>query len=402
MRRPNVAIIIVLTAIFLTVSLPPVLASSRSATSGSLWLTGGQSGTVHCSTPGENWNRSGFPLVVHCPPAVGPPTSSTTSTSRPPPSTSSTTVPPPPGNTPASDMPRSLFNQNVTGWGTLPNSAQLAADFVSAYQTHYGSVGVNSMPIFAIPNGTPDSPMSVNGGCNNFRASTGSEVPVPGNIVLNGTADNPLVLYSTSLDRIWEFWQFQRSGNGYSACWGGSAVLSTFSGVFPPYYGLSASGINYLGTTVTEQDIASGAIDHAIAVILPPSNCNGNIYPADRGDCPSNPGQPSEGSWFRFAPGTQMPGGLTPFAQMVFRAILTYGLIVVDQGGAVMIWAEQTSDWAAEGHSGTDPLSASWAGQQEYQVVAALPWANLQALSVPVSAVQQPRPSGEPFYPWPG
>lgn len=95
-----------------------------------------------------------------------------------------------------------------------------------------------------------------------------------------------------------------------------------------------------------------------------------------------------------------MPGGLTPFAQMVFRAISTYGMVVLDQGGAVMLEAEQSSDWKAEGHSGTDPITASWQGQQEYKVVAALPWGSLQALNVPVSAVQQPRPSGEPFYPW--
>jgi hypothetical protein len=314
--------------------------------------------------------------------------------------TTTTTISPPPGNTPASDLPRSLFNQNVTSWGTLPNSVQLASNFISAYQTHYGSVGVNTAPVYAVPVGTPDVPVSVRSGCGDFTGSTGNQVPVPTFLQLNGSGDNPLILYSTSQDRLWEFWQASWTGSTLSACWGGSAPLSTFSGVFPAYYGLSATGISYLATTITEADIASGTIDHAIAVILPPSNCNGNIYPADRGDCPNSPGQPSEGSWFRFAPGTQMPGGLTPFAQMVFRAISTYGMVVLDQGGAVMLEAEQSSDWKAEGHSGTDPITASWQGQQEYKVVAALPWGSLQALNVPVSAVQQPRPSGEPFYPW--
>jgi hypothetical protein len=78
-----------------------------------------------------------------------------------------------------------------------------------------------------------------------------------------------------------------------------------------------------------------------------------------------------------------MPSGLTPFAQMVFKAILTYGMVVIDQGGAVMIEAEQRSDWAAEGNAGTDPITASWAGQYEYQVVASLPWSSLQALDPP-------------------
>ena len=78
-----------------------------------------------------------------------------------------------------------------------------------------------------------------------------------------------------------------------------------------------------------------------------------------------------------------MPSGLTPFGQMVFRALQTYGAVVTDQAGSVSIESEQPSDWAAEGHSGTDPITASWDGDQEYQVVASLPWASLQVVDPP-------------------
>jgi len=78
-----------------------------------------------------------------------------------------------------------------------------------------------------------------------------------------------------------------------------------------------------------------------------------------------------------------MPLGLTPFAQMVFRAIETYGAVVADQGGGVFLEAEQSSDWAAEGHTGTDPITASWEGLQEYKVVASLPWSDLQVVDPP-------------------
>jgi hypothetical protein len=207
-------------------------------------------------------------------------------------------------------------------------------------------------------------------------------VPVPSDINLNGSSDNPLILYQPSTHSEWEFWRAVRnSSTSYSACWGGKLDMSTTNGVFPYPFGLSATGISYLATTITEADVQSGSINHAIAFILP--QCNGYTYPADRGDCGSYPGQPAEGQWFRFAPGTQMPGGLTPFGQMVFRAIQTYGMVCIDQGGAVMIEAEQSSDWAAQGNSGTDPISASWQGQQEYQVVASLPWSNLQAVDPP-------------------
>ncbi|MGH9104853.1 MAG: hypothetical protein ACRDZX_03260 [Acidimicrobiales bacterium] len=278
--------------------------------------------------------------------------------------------------------PHSLFNSDVEGWAVDPRSASFAADIVGDYESHYGSVGVNTAPIYDVPAGQADVAVSVRPGCNNFTPDTGSEIPVPPEASLNGSSDSPLVLYQPSTETEWELWQASRGPDGtYSACWGGKLDMASSDGVFPSPYGLSATGISYLATTITEADVASGSIDHAIAVVVP--RCNSDVYPADRTDCGADPGQPAEGQWFRFAPGTPMPAGLSPFAQMVFRAIERYGMVVVDQGGAVMIEAEQPSDWAAEGHTGTNPLTASWAGQPEYKVVASLPWSSLQAVDPP-------------------
>ena len=304
----------------------------------------------------------------------------TTTTAAP---TTTTTVAPS-GAPPASYMPGSLFNSNVTGWSVDTGSAQYVNDFVNDYQTHYGSVGVNSAPVYEVPSGTAVAAISVTSGCNNFLPSTGTQVPVPSFIHLNGSSDNPLILYQPSSGKEWEFWQMkQLSSSSYSACWGGEAPLATTNGVFPTNYGLSATGISYLATTITEADVASGSINHAIAVVLP--RCNSFTYPANRGDCGSDPGQPAEGQWFRFAPGTTCPASecFTPFATMVFNAIKTYGMVVIDQGGAVMIEQEQASDWAAEGHSGTDPITASQQGYAEYQVVADLPWQDMQVVAPP-------------------
>ena len=59
----------------------------------------------------------------------------------------------------------------------------------------------------------------------------------------------------------------------------------------------------------------------------------------------------------RFPPGLAMPSGLNPFAQMVFKAIQPYGMVVTDQSGAVQIEAEQASDWTAEGNTGPTPIA---------------------------------------------
>ncbi len=253
------------------------------------------------------------------------------------------------------------------------------------YQAHYGTVGVNTMPVYTVPAGAPMVPLAPSPGCNDFLPSTGPTVPLPVGLHLNGSPDDPLAIYQPSTGRDWELWQahLQPSG-GLSACWGGMLDVYGSSGVFPSPYGLSATGISYLATVITQQDLASGRIDHALALEIP--RCNYWVYPADRGDCGSDPGQPPEGQWFRMPASVAEPPGLTPFAQMVFRALQTYGMVVTDQAGAVMLQAEQPQDWAAQGHRGQSPLLASWQGLSEYQVVADLPWASLQAVSPPGSA----------------
>jgi hypothetical protein len=284
---------------------------------------------------------------------------------------------------PASLMPASVFNSDVQGWAVDPNSAEYASAFVTDYKDNYGSVGVNTTPLYWVSATQSDSAVSVSGGCNNFTSDTGTELPIPSYANLNSSSDSPLVIYQPSSGTEWELWQANRNANGtYSACWGGKLSLASTDGVFPAPFGLSASGIGYLPTAITEADVASGSIDHAIAVELP--GCYSSVYPADRSDCNSHgndgSGQPNEGQWFRFPAGLAMPSGLTPYAQMVFRAVQTYGMVVTDYAGAVMLQSEQPSDWAAEGHTGTDPITTSWDGQAEYDVVASLPWSDLQTV----------------------
>jgi hypothetical protein len=270
----------------------------------------------------------------------------------------------------------------VQDWPVDSNSAEFVNDFVTDYRDNYGTVGVNSMPIYSVPANQAEASISVSSGCNSFLSSTGSEIPIPSFTSLNGSSDSPLVIWQPSTQTDWELWQASEQSSGsYWACWGGKLDMATSDGVFPPTLGLSATGISYLATTITEADVASGSINHAIAITLP--TCSGYVYPADHGDCTGASGQPAEGQWFRLSADVAMPSGLSPFAQMVFRALQNYGAVVTDRGGSVSIESEQTSDWPAEGHSGTDPITASWDGQQEYQVVASLPWNDLQVVDPP-------------------
>ena len=282
-------------------------------------------------------------------------------------------------------FPDSMFDSGkVQSWPVDPNSSAYVTDFVNDYKNNYGSVGVNTMPVYTVAANTPMSTMSVSSGCNSFTSQTGTQIPIPTYAQSNGSSDNPMAIYQPSTNTLWEFWQaHSTSSTTWSACWGGKIdPVSTSSGVFTAPYGLSASGISYYATEITEADVKSGVINHAINVIIP-SNCNTFVYPADRGDCSSHPGQPSEGTYFRLPTSVNCTTQANAFADMVCVALQKYGMVVNDQGGAVMLNAEQPSDWTAEGNTGTDPLTSSWAGAQEYQVVANLPWSQMQVVDPP-------------------
>jgi hypothetical protein len=335
-------------------------------------LLPGQSQTLKCSGGVEYLNEGVFPWVDHCN------SKSTPTTTIP------TTIPVSSVNylTPvASLLPDSIFNQNVTNWPVSANSAAYVSNFVTGCDKNWGCIGVSTQPGYWVPANQADVGYSGGGEGSNAGAIP-SELPIPYNIVhLNGSGDNPLNVWQTNGVLV-EIWQAVNGGSGtWRGSWGGAGQVSTFTGVFPNGYGRSATSISEIATMVTEADVYHGAINHALSINL--TWCDGFIAPATRGDpaCGSGGAAPL-GTWFRFAPGTTC-NCTNPYSTLVFNAIKTYGMVSVDYSGAYQINSEDPSDWAAEGYSGQDPITASWNGLQEYSVLEDLPWASLQVVNPP-------------------
>ena len=134
---------------------------------------------------------------------------------------------------------------------------------------------------------------------------------------------------------------------------------------------------------VTEADVYHGAINHALSINL--TWCNGYAAPATRGDgaC-THSGSAPLGTWFRFSPSVNCAlYNSNPYENMVCHAVQTYGIISVDYSGAYQINQEDPADWTQMGYTGTDPITTSWGGKQEYNVIEGLPWTQLQALVYP-------------------
>jgi hypothetical protein len=328
-----------------------------------------------------------------------------------------------PTATPASEIPNSFYNQNVTNWPIDPDSANMVAGFVRSYTDNYGFVGTSGQPIFYAAPGTPNVPVNLQtSGCGGGGGSLNgaTSVPIPSYVASgwnnDASSDNPLIIYSPSTNKEYEFWQARYndfSPGAWSACFAGVMNMATGDGNLP-HGGLSATQISYLATDITEEDAEAGVIDHAIAIDVP--NCNGGVYPATAHDCQGSPtnwattagnSYVSEGSYLRFAPSVNCANyDQTKFENMVCIAGKTYGFVVTDFAGDVQINAEDVYDWSWGGNtgngptwgdnsnggcciitaSGTDPLSVSQTPsgqlQQEYPA-ANLPWSQVQVIDPP-------------------
>jgi hypothetical protein len=281
-------------------------------------------------------------------------------------------------------FPASLFNQgDVQAWPLDPANSTMGPDVASDEHNYYGDVNVNTEPDYTVPADQPTVTVTVQAGCGDFTVNTGTQIPIPAYAATYLNGDSPLAIYQPSTHTAWELWQARPQTNGtWSACWGGKLDTNTSNGVYQNGYGRTATGISLADLDVTEADIASGHIDHAIAIDLP--RCNGYTYPANRGDCGNDPGQPAEGQTFRFPANTNCATQTPLFAQLVCQAGVTYGFVDVDYAGAVAIQAEDPRDWRAEDQKGVDPITRSWAGKASWQVITDLPWSTVQVVDPPV------------------
>ena len=292
----------------------------------------------------------------------------------------------PPGD--AATMPDSDFNHNISAsgenWAVSGSSSSMVSGFIAAVAV-YSGVHLNEYrPMYWVPSGQANVSMS-----GSFTGSgsgqSPSSVPIPSFAVAGSSSDQILDVYQLSSGYDYEYWLASHS-SGWSASYGASnryqASFATWSGIFTAPYSEAAPGIANIATIITEADVYSGAINHAIGITLDYSDCHGYVAPVTHGDCSGgSTGDAGEGQFFRFAASTNCASyTATSLENMVCLAGKTYGFVVLDSGGGLELETEQTSDWAAEGQSGTDPITAAGGSTD----IPSLPWSTLlQAVVYP-------------------
>jgi hypothetical protein len=183
-------------------------------------------------------------------------------------------------------------------------------------------------------------------------------IPLPPEFEPSPGTDAEAVVYRPSTGEYWELWVATKTGNmtvnsiGYQVeewqCrWGGHfRDLPNHPGYFAPdaqgyRFGTTASGLPFLGLTMTIADAFAGVLEHPLGLQVVEAK-PGHVWPAQRDDGWSGFNTIiQQGMCFRFPTSIDFDAiQLHPVARMVAKAVQRYGMYVWDRSGAVGFRAE--------------------------------------------------------------
>jgi hypothetical protein len=247
-----------------------------------------------------------------------------------------------------------------------------------------------SVPIYTVPAGQPTVSVALN---NTFKAAlvaAWSAVPIPPGALPAAGSDGDLVVWQPSSDRLWEFWRARRTSEGWSATWGGAiAHVSSNPGFYSseawpgatPWWGVTASSLALVGGLITLEDLASGEIDHALAMSIPGARAGVYSTPAQRTDGTSpSPLSLPEGAHLRLDPNLDLASLRLPrLTLMLARAAQRYGIYIRDSSPNIGFYAQDPTPTASNPYTGP---AGYFEGQTPTRLLAAFPWQHLQLLKM--------------------
>jgi hypothetical protein len=195
------------------------------------------------------------------------------------------------------------------------------------------------------------------GAANDYAAPGSGQAPIPSGATPAAGTDRHLAIVDKAAHTEWGFFNMNSSASGWKADLAASIDLSG-SGVRPaeqgggPWWagaGPRACGYPLSAGLITREDIASGAIQHALVI----------AYPHIRSRYYTSPASSAQGTFATAQPDRGMPCGthiqldpsypvsklhLATAGNMIARALQKYGAFVGDLSGAVSLYAEASPE----------------------------------------------------------
>lgn len=272
------------------------------------------------------------------------------------------------------------------------SSAQYVAELQRQIKTYYGTVALNTWsyasPVFTAAADTPTVTVEEWDCQNKGYKDKGlieqwRNVPIPAQAMPANGSDAELTIHQPATDTMWEFWRTRRTADGrWQACWGGRMQnVSHNPGIWPPYYGTTATGLPFLGGQITAEELQRGEIRHAIGIALVDVEKASILsWPANRSDGHNPAAAPNripEGLRFRLDPNLNVDAlKLHPVTKTIARAAQKYGFVVWDKAGSVALRLQNPISYTARGE--INPYPALFAGTPGYAIMNGFPWDRLQ------------------------
>ena len=204
----------------------------------------------------------------------------------------------------------------------------------------------------------------------------GWEVMIPDGAAPHVGSDHALVTVDERRGLVFELWQATKSGDQWSASWGGVNNLdgSGWGGAG------TGSGASRLAGVIRLSEIAAGDIPHALA--LQTNNACGTFRPpalvsdgkSTRADCIP------QGARLQLDPALDLSElDLTPGELAVATAMQRYGGYVMDSGGAPLSASFELDTHAAPGTVGATYEAAGF--RWDYDAMEHVPWEMLRVLN---------------------
>ena len=235
-----------------------------------------------------------------------------------------------------------VWNRRVDALPVAGNSETMIATIGADEDLHpdFGEYLGYGIPINVVGAGTPRSSVS-------FDYDDESDhvpYPVPPSPRIEGGGDRHILMWDVDACRLYELFAAERAGGAWHA--GSGATWDLRSNALRPdgWTSADAAGLPILPGLVRYEEVALGAIDHAIRFTAPDTR-DAHLYPA-RHHAGNGNGTwlPPMGLRVRLKDDFEI-GGFGPQAQVILTAMKEYGMILADNGSPWFFSGSSDTRW---------------------------------------------------------
>jgi hypothetical protein len=239
----------------------------------------------------------------------------------------------------------SLWNLTIPPTAiTLSNSATMVNTMYNTSSSVNVNQGAYTPTVFLAPAGTPRY-IAVN-----QDGWTVDDVPIPAGYHASNDSDAMSTIIDLEKGRAYNFLQLARDSTGawrFNA--GGVFNINGsgwWDGTIGPWSGRAANSALLAGL-ITPEDVAAGAINHALAVSLKGTANGGHVYPALTNDGGCSSACVPEGSWIQLDPSLTdsqlLAMGVESGELIIMHALQRYGAYDVDSTNDPMVFSAQNT-----------------------------------------------------------